>query len=115
MSISKLVILSCALIVFVLSAQAKEQKIVGVVAAINGDSLQVTTKSEAKESVRLDNRTSYVKWITHRPWGQDTRADRTSLQTGRCVTIELRRDESAVAKLIRVSDEEAGTIWYPCR
>jgi endonuclease YncB( thermonuclease family) len=115
MRISKLVIVSCALIVFVLSAQAKEQKIVGVVAAVNGDSLQVNTTSEAPETVRLDNRTTYVKWLTHRPWGQDTRADRTFFQAGRCVTIELRHDQSAVAKLIWVSDEEAGTIWYPCR
>jgi endonuclease YncB( thermonuclease family) len=115
MSISKLVVLSGALLVFVLSAQAKGQKIVGVVAAVNDDSLRVTTKSEATESVRLDSKTVYMKWITHQPWGQDSRANRTSLLIGRCVTVETRSDDPAVAKVVRVSDEETGTIWNPCR
>ena len=115
MKISKLVIISCALFAFVLSAQAKTQRIVGVVAAVTGDSLQVTTKGGTTESVRLDDKTGYMKWLTHRPFGADTRADRAALWTGRCVTIEMRSGEPATAKLVRISDEPVGTIWYPCR
>jgi hypothetical protein len=115
MKISKLAIAGCALFIVVLVAQAKTQKIVGVVAGLSGDSLQVTTKGEAKQSVQLDSKTEYVKWLTHRPWGADTRADRSSLVTGRCVTVDLREGEPATAKMVRISDEPVGTIWYPCR
>ena len=98
MVISKSVILSCALIVVLVSAaHAKAEKIVGVVTATDGDSLQIRTKSGTTESVRLERKTSYMKWITHRPWGQDTRADRTFLQSGRCVTIEVRAEDRDLA------------------
>ena len=115
MKISKLAIGGCALLIFVLSAQAKTQKIVGVVAGLSGDSLQVTTKGETTTQVQLDNKTEYTKWLTHRPWGADTRADRSSLVKGRCVTVDLRPGEPATAKLVRISDEPVGTIYYPCR
>jgi hypothetical protein len=115
MKISTLVILGSALLGFVLSAQAKTQRIVGVVAGVSNDSLQVTTKSGAAESVRLDDKTDYMKWITHRPWGQDSRADRSSLLIGRCVSIEVRSGEPAVAKMVQISNEDAGSIWDPCK
>ena len=114
MKISKLVILSCMLLGLVLVAQAKTQKIVGVVAGVSKDSIQVTTKNEATESVALDDKTSYVKWITHRPWGQDTRADRSSLLIGRCVNIEVREGQPTTAKRVQVNDDPAGSIWDPC-
>lgn len=115
MKISKLAIAGCALLIFVLSAHAKTEKIVGVVAGLSGDSLQVTTKGETTVEVQLDNKTEYTKWLTHRPWGADTRADRSSLVEGRCVTVHVRPGEPATAKLVWISDEPEGTIWYPCR
>ena len=115
MWISKFALVGCALAVFASSAQAAADKIVGVVASINADSLQVTTKIGTTQSVRLDGKTGYVKLITHQPWQQDSWADRTFLHVGRCVTIQVRRDDTGVAKLIRINTDEAGTIWNPCR
>jgi len=115
MCISKTALVSFALFVFVSSVHAKAKAIVGAVTAVSEDSLQVMTKNEGMESVRLTDKTVYRKWITHQPWGQDSRADKRSLLIGRCVTIEPAGDDPHVAKLIRISEEEAGTIWYPCR
>ena len=114
MWLSKSVLVGCALVVFASSAQTAD-KIVGAVVSMNEDSLQVTAKSGTTQSVRLDGKTGYVKWITHQPWQQDSRADRTFLHVGRCVTIEVRRDDPGVAKLIRINTDEVGTLWNPCR
>jgi endonuclease YncB( thermonuclease family) len=115
MRILKTVLVSLALFVLVSSVQAKARTIVGAVKAVSEDSVQVMTKNETTETVRLTDKTVYMKWITHQPWGQDSRADKRSLLAGRCVSIEPAGDDPHAAKLIRISDEQAGTIWYPCR
>lgn len=114
MRTSKVLIISCALVFLASSAHAANA-IVGVITGVNEDSVQVSTRSGTVESVRLDVKTGFMKWITQRPWQQDNRADRTALRVGRCVAIDMRRDDSRVAKLIRISTEEPGTIGYPCR
>lgn len=114
LSRSILIMIGCAMVMYVLSVQAKTKSIVGVVSKVDAGSLQVNTREGSSESVRLDNETTYMKWINHRPWGQDANVDRKSLEVGRCVAIDIRSGEPAIAKLIRISNESVGTIWYPC-
>lgn len=114
MKISTILIWGCAVVGFAFPVQAKTQKIVGVIAGVNSDSLQVTTKEGSAESIRLDQKTAYMKWVTHRPWGQDTRMDHSSLWVGRCVNVELRDGQPATAKLVHVNDDPTGSIWDPC-
>ena len=93
-------------------AQAGSPAMVGVVTAVDGTSVQVTAKAGAK-SLRLDGKSQFVKWITHQPWQQDNRADRSKLTVGRCVQVES--DGASVARLIRINLDDTGTIWSPCK
>ena len=101
--------------VFAASIQAKANSLVAVITAVNQDSIQVTTKNGATQSVRLTDKTNYTKWINHKPLGEDSRANKTSLRPGRCISVELGKDDPTVAKSMMISFEEPGTFWYPCR
>ena len=93
-------------------AHAGSPAMVGVITAIDGNSVQVTAKAGAAKSLRLDGKSQFVKWITHQPWQQDNRADRSKLTVGRCVQIES--DDASIARLIRINLDDTGTIWSPC-
>ena len=93
-------------------AQAGSPSTVGVVTAVDGNTVQVTAKGATK-SLRLDGKSQFVKWITHQPWQQDNRADRNKLTVGRCVQVEA--DEANVARLVRINLDDTGTIWSPCK
>jgi len=86
---------------------------VGVVTAVDGNSVQVTAKAGATTSLRLDGKSQFVKWITHQPWQQDNRVDRSKLTIGRCVQIEA--GDANVARLVRINLDDTGTVWSPCK
>ena len=88
---------------------------VGAVASVTPNSLDVMTKSEGMQSVRLDNRTEYMKWITHKPWQQENSAKRESVGAGSCVDVQLRSDQGAIAKRVWINADGAGTLYDPCR
>ncbi|PYR89409.1 MAG: hypothetical protein DMF84_24615 [Acidobacteria bacterium] len=111
---SRILLVGCALLILASSARAADT-LVGMVESTGEDSVQVMTKAGAVRSVHLDARTGFVKWITQRPWQQDTRVDRRALRAGECVAVELRPDDPAAAKLIRINTEPRGTVWNPCR
>jgi hypothetical protein len=102
----------CALMLASL-AQAGSPSTVGVVTAVDGNSVQVTAKAGATTSLHLDGRSQFVKWITHQPWQQDNRADRSKLTIGRCVQIDS--DDANVARLVRINLDDTGTVWSPCK
>jgi hypothetical protein len=94
-------------------ASAKNVK--GVVTAVGDTSLQIRTKSEGTATVRLDDKTDYVKWITHKPWQADNNASLRSVDVGRCVDVGVRSDDASVAKIVRVSMDGVGTFFDPCK
>jgi hypothetical protein len=95
-------------------AHARSARMVGAVASVTPNSLDVMTKSEGMQSVRLDNRTEYMKWITHKPWQASQQADFSSLSVGRCVEVDLRSADANQAKMVWVSTEPIGSIYDPC-
>jgi hypothetical protein len=97
-----------------LKASATET-LVGAVTGGSQDSVQLKTNEGAERAVTLDSKTRYVRWITHRPWQQSTAADRSFVQTGRCIAAELRDDHAHAAKMVRINTDEIGTIFCPCR
>ena len=97
------------------SAGAAARRVVGVITAVGDNSLQIKTKNEQAEIVKLDEKTDYVKWITHQPWQQDNSSSRRWLDVGRCVAVGLRSDTAGVARIVRVSADGAGTMWDPCK
>ena len=96
-------------------AGAVAKRVVGLITAVSDNSLQIKTKTEQTEIVRIDEKTDYVKWITHKPWQQDNSASSRSLDIGRCVDVDLRSDNGSVARIVRVNADGAGTFWDPCK
>ena len=96
------------------STGARSARIVGAVASVTPNSLEVMTKSEGTKAVRLDRSTQYMKWITHKPWQESQQADFTSVTVERCVEVDLRSAETNEAKMVWVSTEPIGSIYDPC-
>jgi hypothetical protein len=110
----KIVFVGLVLVVLGSWADAKSARLVGAVASVTPDSLDVMTKSEGTKSVRLDRSTYYMKWITHKPWQESQQADFTSLTVGRCVEVDLRSADTKEAKRVWVSTEPIGSFYDPC-
>ena len=110
----KIVFVGLALVVLGSWADARSARMVGAVASVTSNSLDVMTKSEGTKSVRLDSGTQYLKWITHKPWQDGQRIDFTSLMVGRCVEVDLRSGDANEAKMVWVSTEPVGSIYDPC-
>jgi hypothetical protein len=96
------------------STGARSARLVGAVASVTPNSLEVMTKSEGTKAVRLDRSTQYMKWITHKPWQESQQADFTSLAVERCVEVDLRSADTNEAKMVWVSTEPSGSIYDPC-
>jgi hypothetical protein len=103
-----------ALVVLGSSAGARSPRMVGAIASVTPDSLDVVTKSEGTKSVRLDRSTQYLMWITHKPWQASRQADFSSLSVGRCVEVDLRAADTNEAKMVWVSTEPSGSLYDPC-
>ena len=96
------------------STGARSAPIVGAVASVPPNSLEVMTKSEGTKAVRLDRSTQYMKWITHKPWQESRQASFTSLSVGRCVEVDLRAAGTNDARTVWVSTEPIGSLYDPC-
>jgi hypothetical protein len=91
------------------------ERVKGLVTAVTNRSLQVrTTKDRESTNVSVDEKTGYLKWITHQPWQADSRMSSSSVAVGSCVDIELRGDNGA-AKLVRINADGEGTLYDPCK
>jgi len=94
---------------------ASGTRLSGIVAAKSTTSLQITTKAEGTKTVGIDEKTYYTKWITEKPWQQDTRADASLVTAGSCVEVELRSAGGSIAKAVHVNTEPAGSMFDPCK
>jgi hypothetical protein len=90
-------------------------RVKGLVTAVTNQSLQVrTTREKESTNVSVDEKTGYLRWITHQPWQADSRMSSSSIAVGSCVDIELRGD-TRTAKLVRINTDGAGTVYDPCK
>jgi hypothetical protein len=102
----------------VMAGPGMKRDIVGVVATVERHSpptLQITSKGRKVQEVRTDETTQYVKWTTHREESKDTRADADALVPGVCVDVEPRTGAPHSAKIVRISNEPAGSSFDPCK
>jgi hypothetical protein len=97
------------------SASGAARRMTGLVTAVTDKSLQMTTDGKEFTTVGVDDRTSYMKWITHQPWQQDTRLNSRSVAAGSCVEVDLRAGDSRVAKIVWINVDGAGTAYDPCK
>ena len=94
---------------------ASAETIVGAVFSTSGDTVRIKTAQGVEHAITLDQKTQYVRWITHQPWQQSNAADRAFVTAGRCVAVDLRSGDEHLAKVVRISTDEIGTIYCPCR
>jgi hypothetical protein len=102
----------------VIAGPGMKRNIVGVIASVERHSppvLQITTKGHSVQEVRTDEKTQYVKWMTHKEGPQNLRADADTLVAGQCVDVEPRTGDPRSAKIVRISDEPAGSTFDPCK
>ena len=81
----------------------KTPKIVGVLTSVEANAMptmQVKTRSGETKDVQTDGKTRFAMWGA--PQLGQRFADRRALVVGRCVEIELRGGDVAVAKFVRV-------------
>jgi hypothetical protein len=111
-------VLALALMMSASSTKAAAGRIMGVIASVTEQptpAMQIRSKEAGTREVRTDHDTRYMKWLTHKPLGQETRADRQSLVVGRCVDVEVRAGDRGLAKTVRISDEPSGSLFDPCK
>jgi hypothetical protein len=53
----------------------------------------------------FDSRTYFTKWITQKPWGEDTRLDARALRVGRLVAVHPRQDHGSVADWVQIATD----------
>lgn len=53
----------------------------------------------------VDSRTHYTKWITQKPWQEDTRLDARALRVGRLVAVHPREDDGSVADWVQIATD----------
>src|ERR1700730_979322 len=98
-----------------IAAGATSERVVGVISAVGPGQFQVATAENPAKgvtSVKVNEKTGYLKWITHQPWQQDNRASNSWLAVGRCVDASV---DGGMAKTVRVSVEPPTSIWDPCK
>jgi len=84
-----------------LSAAAKG--VTGRVTAYNATSLSVNDKEVV--TLAIDQRTTFTKWITQKPWGEDTRLDARALRVGALVSVHARTDDGAIADWVQIATD----------
>jgi hypothetical protein len=114
MWIRRIVFVGLALMALGPSVGAKSTRLVGSVASVTPSSLDVNTQSEGTKSVRLDARTTYMRWITQKPYQAGGTIGFDALSVGRCVEVNLRSADTDEAKLVWVSTEPIGSMGDPC-
>src|SRR5262245_1725894 len=79
------------------------RSIVGRVPDYSGVSLSVRDREVL--TVTLDERTTYSKLITQKPWQGDTRLTASALGLGRFVAVHVRKDNPAVADWVQIATD----------
>ena len=79
------------------------KSIVGRITDVSATSLSVRDKEIV--TVTLDSRTQYRKWITQKPWQEDTWLDARSLKVGRLVAVHVRKDAGNVADWVQIATD----------
>ena len=85
------------------SKAAAGRDIVGRITDVTATSLSV--RAGEIVTVSLDSRTQYTKWITQKPWQENTRLDARSLKVGRLVAVHLRKDDGSVAGWVQIATD----------
>jgi len=93
---------------------ARPNQVIGIVDEPRSGLLRIVTAARTTVEVATDRSTTYIKWLTHRPWTVDRAVSPQSLTTGRCVKVTSPDVHRRVATRIEVSLDPAGGVNDPC-
>ena len=65
----------------------------------------ISVRDKEVVTFTLDSRTVYKKWITQKPWQEDTRLTAASLGVGRLVAVHPRSDNGSVADWVQIATD----------
>lgn len=77
------------------------ETLVGRITGFSTTSLSVRDKEIL--TVTLDDRTTYTKLITQKPWEEDTRLSADALSVGRLVAVHVRKNRMNVADWVQIA------------
>jgi len=59
-------------------------------------------------TVTVDGRTAFTKWVTQKPWEQDTRLRASALRVGQLVAVHRRADDPGAASWVQIATDLPG-------
>ncbi len=71
----------------------------------NVTSTSVSVMADELVTLTIDSNTVYRKWITQKPYGEDTHLTAASLRVGRLVSVHRRKDNANVADWIQIATD----------
>src|SRR5262245_17487053 len=77
--------------------------IVGRITDYSATSLSV--RAGEMVTMTIDDRTTYTKWITQKPWGEETRLTAAALGIGRLVAVHRRKDDGSLAEWVQIATD----------
>lgn len=87
-------------LMFIGAENVNAADIVGTVTRIEPGMVELKADDGQTRSVTVNEQTSYMKWITQKPWGRDLRANARLLTVGTRVHIDAGREDPTLARVI---------------
>ena len=75
----------------------------GRIADVSATSMSVLDREMV--TFTFDSRTHFTKWITQKPWQEDTRLDARALKVGRLVAVHPRTGDARVADWVQIATD----------
>ena len=88
---------------FALEVNAAPKSVFGRITSYNVTSVSVLDKEVV--TFGLDERTTYTKLVTQKPWQESTRLDAGALATGRLVIVHARGNDPHVADWVEIATD----------
>jgi hypothetical protein len=101
--IAPLLVLVSAIGIALPGKAAASQSVVGRITGYDATSLSVRDREIL--TVTLDERTTYTRIVTQKPWQADTTLNAGALSVGRFVAVHLRENEPGVAEWVQISTD----------
>ena len=81
-------------------ARPADNTVVGLVTKAEPGMIEVKTDTGQTTALNTDSKTTYMKWIMQKPWGQDPRADASLLRVGKRVHIDVAKENPSIARTV---------------
>lgn len=103
--------LGVALLTLTAQGTASAAALTGRVTSYTPTSISVFDREVV--TLTIDNRTAFTKWVTQKPWEQDTRLTAAALRVGQLVAVYRRGDDTRVASWVQIATDVPNVTAAP--